>query len=83
MTVNLTPEVESFVAAEVAAGRFASAEELLTAAVLRLRDDAAADDELDDADRAAIAEAEAEVAAGLDRPWDEVEAELRRKYLGA
>ena len=78
MIVDLAPEVERFVAAQVAAGRFASAEELLTAAVLRLRDEDAAADELDDADRAAIAEADAEIAAGLDRPWDEVEAELRR-----
>ena len=87
MTVNLTPDLEAFVAAEVAAGRFASAEALLTAAVLRLRDEAVAadvdDDEFTADDEAALDEAEADVAAGRVRDFTEVAAELLAKARGS
>ncbi len=87
MTVNLTPDVEAFVAAEVAAGRFASAEAVLTAAVLRLRDEAAAaeadGDEFTAEDEAALDEAEADIAAGRVRDFKEVAAELLAKVRGS
>ena len=84
MMVNLTPDVEAFVAAEVAAGRFASAEALLTAAVLRLRDEQAGDggavvDEFTAEDESALNEAEADIAAGRVRDFKEFAAELLAK----
>ena len=82
MTVNLPPELQHFVESQVRAGSFASADEVLQVAVARLRDDQTWAESLDDEDRAAIAEADAEIAAGLDRPWEEVKAELRQKYIG-
>ena len=82
MTLQLTPEWAEFVELQVRAGRFPSADAVLLTALARLRDEQIAADDLDADDAAAIAEAEAEVAAGLDRPWDEVEGDLRRKYLG-
>ena len=82
MTVNLASELQEFVDDQVRIGRFASPEEVLSAALMRLRDEDVEVDEFDDEDLAALDEAEQDIAAGRVRPWNEVAAELRRKCSG-
>ena len=81
MSISLRPELKRFVEDQVRAGKFASPEEVVEAGLARLMLDPAPDD-LDEDDRAAIAESEAQIARGEDLDWSQVSAELRRKYLG-
>jgi Arc/MetJ-type ribon-helix-helix transcriptional regulator len=79
MQIVLTkPEVEKFIDEQVQAGNFASAKELVEAAVTRFMDDSA--NVLDDDDMAAIAESEEQIRQGRVRPFKETAEELRRKY---
>jgi len=73
--------LKRFVEDQVRAGKFASPEEVVEAGLARLMLDPAPD-ELDEDDRAAIAESEAQIARGEDLDWSQVSAELRKKYLG-
>ena len=81
MTIELRrADLEEFIAEQVRAGRFASEMEVVEAALARLMldpDPAEIDPEID----AAIERADEEFARGEDRPFEEVAAELRRKYL--
>ena len=81
MHIELTKtELETFVAEQVRAGHFSSPVEVIEAGLARLMLDpepAEFDPELD----AAIDRAQAEFERGEDRPFEEVAAELRRKYL--
>ena len=81
MSISLRPELKRFVEDQVRAGKFASPEEVVEAGLARLMLDPAPD-ELDEDDRAAIAESEAQIARGEDLDWSQVSAELRKKYLG-
>jgi len=81
MSISLRPELKRFVEDQVRAGKFASPEEVVEAGLARLMLDPAPDD-LDEDDRAAIAESEAQIARGEDLDWSQVSAALRRKYLG-
>jgi Arc/MetJ-type ribon-helix-helix transcriptional regulator len=76
-----TPEIQDFIEKQVKAGRFSSAAEVIEAGVARLMLDPV-DDELDDADLAAIEESEGQIERGEDLDWKEVSAKLRAKYLG-
>lgn len=80
MTIEITePDLEMFIAEQVSAGRFASATEVVEAGLARLMLDPEpeeADPELD----AALDRADAEYERGEHRPFEEVAAELRRKY---
>jgi Arc/MetJ-type ribon-helix-helix transcriptional regulator len=78
--VRLTkPELEEFIDQQVRAGRFASRDAAIEAAVERMMLE---DAPLNEATLAAIDEAEDQIEAGQHRDWKEVSAELRAKYLG-
>jgi putative addiction module CopG family antidote len=81
MTISLSPELKRYVDEQVRAGRFASPEEVVEAGLARLMLDPVPD-ALDDEDRAAIEESEAQIDRGEDLDWAEVSAALRNKYLG-
>ena len=78
--VRLTkPELESFIDAQVKAGRYPSRDAAIEAAVERMmREDA----ELDEATLAAIDASEDQIERGQVRDWKEVSQALRAKYLG-
>lgn len=82
MTISLTPELQQFVEEKVKAGEYASADEVVRAALTRLMLDPADDDELDDETLASIERSEEEFDRGEGRPFKEVAAEFRKKYLG-
>jgi putative addiction module CopG family antidote len=81
MTVSLSPEFKKYVEEQVRAGRFASADEVVEAALARLMLDPPPD-ELDAEDVHAINESEAQIERGEDLDWKQVSASLRKKYLG-
>jgi len=81
MTISLNPKLRQYIEEQVRSGRFASPEEVVEAGLARLMLDPAPD-ELDDEDLAAIEESERQIERGEDRPWADVSAELRKKYLG-
>jgi putative addiction module CopG family antidote len=82
MNVSLDPELAQFIEDQVRAGRYDSPTAAVNAAVSRLKaeqDLLSAD--LDDDDLAAIEEGLAQLNRGEGRPWEEVRAELKAKYL--
>src|SRR5438477_10337534 len=80
MQLQLTkPEFAKFIDEQVKAGRFRSPEEVLEEALSRMMCEE--DLELDEETIAAIEEGEAQLDRGEGRPWEEVRAELRAKYL--
>ena len=81
MNISLSPEFEQFVQEQVKAGNYATAEEVIQAGLARLMLDPPLD-EIDDETLAAIERSEAEIDRGECRPFKEVAAEFRRKYLG-
>ena len=74
------PEIQQFIEEQVKSGRFSSLTEVIEAGVARLMLDPIIN-ELDDQDLAAIEESEQQIARGQDLDWDEVSANLRKKYL--
>jgi len=81
MELTLNQDLQQFIEEQVRSGRFASASEVVEAALARLMIDDPAD-ELDEQDIAAIRESEEQIARGQVRDFKEVAAELRAKYLG-
>jgi antitoxin ParD1/3/4 len=81
MQVRLKPELRKFVEDEVRAGNFASADEVVEAALARLMLDPATDD-ADAQALAAIEEAEAQLDRGEGIPADEAFRRLREKHFG-
>jgi putative addiction module CopG family antidote len=82
MNVTLRPEVAKFIEEQVRAGRFHSPDDAINAAITRLQaEQELLAEEIDDADLAAIQEGLAQLDRGEGRPWEEVRAELRAKYL--
>jgi antitoxin ParD1/3/4 len=75
MTVQLSPEQQRWLEAQVAAGHFASLEQAVAVAVADLM--AAVDDDLAWA-KPLVAEAEAELARGEAVPGDEALARIRK-----
>ncbi len=81
MNISLDkPELENFVNAQIQAGRYPTAKDLVEAAVARLMLDPI-DEELTPEDIAAIEESEAQFARGEGLDWEDVKKELRAKYL--
>lgn len=76
MQLTLDPEIQRFIEEQVRIGQYATPEEVVADAITRLRNE-----NLDDETWARIDQAEAEFEAGQDRPFDDVAAELRKKYL--
>ena len=82
MNVSLRPDLGRFVAEQVTAGRYDSADAAVNAAVARIKaEEELLAEDLDDTDVAAIAEGLAQLDRGEGRPWEEVRAELKAKYL--
>ena len=81
MNVSLRPDLARFVAEQVTAGRYDSAEAAVNAAVARIKaEEELLAEDLDDTDVAAIAEGLAQLDRGESRPWEEVRAELWSKF---
>ncbi|MFI5380666.1 MAG: type II toxin-antitoxin system ParD family antitoxin [Tepidisphaerales bacterium] len=70
------PEVEKFIDEQVQSGNYASANEVVEAAVTRFMQDDSWN-ELDDDDMAAIAESEEQIRQGRVRPFKDAAEELR------
>jgi Arc/MetJ-type ribon-helix-helix transcriptional regulator len=73
------PELQQFVDDQVKSGHFASPEAVVEAAVELMR--FSSEYELDQDDLAAIEEGDAQLERGEGRPWEELRAELKAKYL--
>lgn len=76
MHLSLDADIQRFIEEQVRAGQYASPEDVVADAITRLRNE-----NLDEETWAKIDQADAEFDAGQDRPFDEVAAELRQKYL--
>ena len=81
MQVQLKPELRKFIEDQVTAGHFASADEVVEAALARLMLDPAPND-LDAETLAAIEEADAQFDRGEGIPLDDAFNRLREKHLG-
>ena len=75
------PELRRFIEEQVRTGGYASPTEVVEAGLERLIVDLAPD-ALDDETIASIRRAESQLDRGEDRPFADVAAELRKKYLG-
>ena len=73
------PRYERFIEEQVNGGRFASAAEVVEAALSKLMEDERGE-ELDDETYAKILRANEQIDRGEGRPLEDVAAELRRKY---
>ena len=86
-TLTVSDDVLALVGARMTQGKFDTADDLLRWALAESEAATAATDaivtyeDLDEQTRAAIDESEADYGAGLARPWDEVRAELKAKYI--
>ena len=78
--VRLRPELRKFIEDEVMAGNFASADEVVEAALARLMLDPSPDEDAETV--AAIDEAEAQIDRGEGMPLDEAFGRLCEKHLG-
>jgi putative addiction module CopG family antidote len=82
MTIRLKPELEKFIQEQVKAGQYKSADDAVNAAVARAQiEQDLEDDDLSDEDIAAIEEGLAHLERGEVIPWEQVRAELEKKYL--
>lgn len=82
MNVSLRSDLARFIAEQVSAGRFDSADAAVNAAVARFKaEEELLAGELDDEDLAAIEEGLAQLKRGDTRPWEDVRAELKAKFL--
>jgi Arc/MetJ-type ribon-helix-helix transcriptional regulator len=83
MQISLTkPELEQFVEEQIKDGRFASASDLVEAAIARLMLDSDADEPFDDARLMSIRKSRDQIASGQVRPFAEAAEALRRKHIG-
>ena len=80
MNLQIRPELQRFVEDKVKAGQYSSREEVVEAGLARLMLDP--EPELDEQTLQAIEEGEAEGDRGEVQPWEELKAELLKKYLG-
>jgi len=82
MNVSLRSDLAKFISEQVTAGRYSSADAAVNAAVARIKaEEELLAGEVDDDDLAAIEEGLAQLNRGESRPWEEVRAELRAKFL--
>ena len=79
MNLSLAPEIQNYIESKVGTGRYATPEDVVADAIerLMLEEHSPVDPET----LAAIERAEGEFDRGESRPFDEVAAELRKKYL--
>jgi len=79
MSIELTPDLRSFVDEQVLLGLYPSAEAVVEAAVLRMMDEASAagvDREL----QSRLEESERQIEDGRDMDWNATVADLRSRY---
>jgi len=82
MTITLTPQTQKLVEERMKRGGFATPDDLVRIALETLdRVEGEAYEDLDDDARQAIERAEAQSARGEGRPWEDVKAELRARFL--
>jgi putative addiction module CopG family antidote len=82
MQVSVKPELAQYIEEQVKAGRYDSAESAVNAAIERVRaEEELLAEDLDDEDLAAIEEGLAQARRGEVRPWEEVRAELRARFI--
>jgi Arc/MetJ-type ribon-helix-helix transcriptional regulator len=82
MTIRLKPELAKLIDEQVKSGQFESADEAVNAAVAHalIEEELLAGD-IDDEDLAAIEEGLAQLKRGEGIPWEQVRAEIEKKYL--
>lgn len=82
MTITLSAETQKLLEARMKQGGFQSPDAIVRIALETLDQiEGEALEELDDETQGAIERAEAQSARGEGRPWEEVKAELRARYL--
>ncbi len=82
MTITLSAETQKLLEARMKQGGFQTPDAIVRIALETLDQiEGEALEDLDDETQAAIERAEAQSARGEGRPWEEVKAELRAKYL--
>lgn len=79
MDVTLSPRTQKLLEDQMKHGGYSTAEDVIRVALETL--DLQAHEPLDEATLAALEEGEAQIDRGESRPWEEVRAELRAKYL--
>ena len=83
MTVTLSEETQRLIQRRMTESGVTSADRLVRLALETLDGvDAGYIEDLDPATQAAIEQATEEIERGEGRPWDEVRAELTKRYLG-
>jgi Arc/MetJ-type ribon-helix-helix transcriptional regulator len=82
MTITLSPETQKLLEARMKQGGFQTPDAIVRIALETLDQiEGEAFEQLDDETQAAIGRAEAQSVRGEGRPWEEVKAELRARYL--
>lgn len=82
MSITLTPETQKLLEDRMKKGDYATPDDLVRAALQTLDDvEGEAYEDLDQDTREAIERAEAQAARGEGRPWDDVKAEFRARFL--
>jgi Arc/MetJ-type ribon-helix-helix transcriptional regulator len=82
MTISLSPETQKLLEERMKRGGFATPDDAVRVALEMLEQyEGEALEDLDPDTLAAIERAEAQSARGEGRPWEEVKAELRAKFL--
>jgi Arc/MetJ-type ribon-helix-helix transcriptional regulator len=81
MNLSLRPEIQRFIDEQVKAGRFATPEAVVEAAITELR--FSSDEELDEQSIAAINEAEAQADRGEGIELDAFRAKMNQRLTGA
>ena len=82
MTITLTPETQKLLEDRMKKGGFSTPDALVRAALQTLDDvEGDAYEDLDQDTRDAIERAEGQSARGEGRPWADVKAELRARFL--
>jgi Arc/MetJ-type ribon-helix-helix transcriptional regulator len=82
MTISLSPETQKLLEERMKRGRFATPDDVVRVALEMLEQyEGDALEDLEPDTLAAIERAEAQSVRGEGRPWEEVKAELRAKFL--
>jgi Arc/MetJ-type ribon-helix-helix transcriptional regulator len=84
MTITLSPETQKLLEERMKQGGFESPDMVVRVALETLDQiEGEALQDLDEETQAALVEAEAQADRGEVRPWEELKAELRAKYLNS
>jgi Arc/MetJ-type ribon-helix-helix transcriptional regulator len=82
MTINISPQTQKLLEEQMKKGNFSDPDDVLRIALQTLEQTQGTPyEDLDPDTRAAIEEAEAEFQRGEARPWEEVKAEIRARFI--